>query len=651
MPRPMRPDDLHELHAVTDVALHPDGERVVYELSWPDRETDRNRSVLWLHGDGTHRPLTTAHQARRPRISPDGRWLALLATPSKGDRPQAAVLALGGGELRILTDRPDGVADLTWCPGSDALVVQAVTRPEDQLGVDDEELARRPRTITELGARFNGRGWVHDRRHQLHLVTVGDGTQPSETRQLTHLSGDAVGPAVGPDGRVVFAGSGRPDADLTGVVDLWLTDLEGADPRPLTDGAGMWADARWLPDGRLLARGSREVGVHLTTAFVLDPGDGSLAPIGEPDVGVASVIGAGASPVVLDDAVLLPANRRGAVHLDRVPLDGGAPATVVAGPLVVSCVAATSDGRRVVAGVSTPRHPSALFEVRDDDLERLTDHDRGLLDELDLGELGEIEATSADGTVVHGFVTTPPPSAPGGGRPRPALVYVHGGPLSQYGWGFFDEFHLAAAAGYVVIGGNPRGSDGYGEAWARGLVEDLGGPDWEDVQALTDAVAARHDVDAERIGIGGGSYGGFMAAWAIGHTDRYRAALVERAVTNWETMTTTSDIGGWFVEPYVGADIDGDVEVLRRQSPVTYAGNVTTPTLILHSEEDWRCPIEQAEQLFGILRRRPVEVTLVRFPGEDHELSRSGLPSHRVERFRTVHGFFARHLGGDPLDA
>jgi dipeptidyl aminopeptidase/acylaminoacyl peptidase len=219
--------------------------------------------------------------------------------------------------------------------------------------------------------------------------------------------------------------------------------------------------------------------------------------------------------------------------------------------------------------------------------------------------------------------------------------------MSTYSHTFFDEFQLAAADGYTVIAGNPRGSDGYGEQWAASIVGDLGNRDWADVTALTDHLAALPEVDDSRIGIGGGSYGGFMTSWAIGHTQRYRAALVERAVTNWETMAGTSDIGSYFLPMLLDASPETDVERLRHQSPISYATSVTTPTLILHSEEDWRCPIEQAEQLFAAYRRAGVDVTFARFPGENHELSRSGSPRHRVERFGFVHDFFARHLHPD----
>jgi dipeptidyl aminopeptidase/acylaminoacyl peptidase len=649
--RPFEVSDLHLLAAVTDVAVLPDG-RAVYELGWPDPETDRNRSQLWLREPGGARLLTVAHRASRPRPSPDGRHLALLVAAGPTDVAQLGLLPLGGGELRILTDRPDGVTDLAWFPDGAALVIEAPTRPVDQDGVDDDELARRPRVITRLGARANGRGWVHDRRRQLHRVAVGDGSGLGESRQLTSLDGDATAPAVSGDGRVAFAGSDGPDADLTGAVDLWCLDLAG-DGRPvrLTDGAGLWADATWLADGRLLGRGATEVGVRFWRPHMLDPAGGPPRPVGHDDVNTV-VPGSTLRPLVVDGAVIVPAIRRGAVHLDRLEPDGGTWWTVVGGDVAVSCASMAADGGGLVVGMATPEHPAALCSVLDGDVAVLSDHHRPLIDAVEVAPVAPLDGvTSADGSPVPGWVITPPAGAPGPGPDgrRPGLVLVHGGPMGQYGRAFFDEFQVAASLGHVVVAGNPRGSDGYGEPWARGLVGDLGGPDWDDVRALTEALAARPDVDPDRIGIAGGSYGGFMAAWAIGHSDRYAAAVVERAVTNWETLCTTSDIGGWFVEPHLGADVHTDVDALRRRSPVNHTGTVTTPTLILHSEEDWRCPIEQAEQLFGLLRRRGTEVTLVRFPGEDHELSRTGLPSHRVERFTQLHDFLARHLGGRPI--
>ncbi|HEC09154.1 MAG TPA: S9 family peptidase, partial [Acidimicrobiales bacterium] len=255
----------------------------------------------------------------------------------------------------------------------------------------------------------------------------------------------------------------------------------------------------------------------------------------------------------------------------------------------------------------------------------------------------EFTTRSVDGYEVHGWIIRPPSSA-AVEVPGPGLLCIHGGPLGQYGWGFFDEFQMYAAAGQVVVGGNPRGSDGYGSAHAAAIVGDMGNLDWNDVQAEADFLAALPEVDPDRLGVMGGSYGGFMTTWAVSHSDRFAVAVSERAVNNWETMWSTSDIGSWFGPVYLGADNLSDIEAVRRQSPITHARAITTPTMILHSDEDWRCPPEQAEQLFVLLRRLGVDTRMVRFPGANHDLSRNGRPSQRVERFDLILDWLGQHL-------
>ena len=234
------------------------------------------------------------------------------------------------------------------------------------------------------------------------------------------------------------------------------------------------------------------------------------------------------------------------------------------------------------------------------------------------------------------------------GRRYPALLTIHGGPHASYGNGFFDEFQVYAGAGYVVIYANPRGSQGYGEAFAQAVIGDWGGGDYADVMAVLDEALKRFPfIDADRLGVLGGSYGGFLTSWTVGHTDRFKAACSERAVNCQYTMFGTSDIGSTFnVVELGGAMPWEDMARYIERSPLTYAKNIVTPLLILHSEEDLRCPIEQAEQLFVALKKLRREVRFVRFPGENHEMSRSGRPRHRLERFRHILEWFAPYLGG-----
>ncbi len=674
------------------MALHPDGEQVVVVIGWPDAESDTNRAVLEtcdVDGGGRRR-LTDGHADRQPRFSPDGRRLAFLRGRPK-EPARVAIADWPSGEITEVAKLPNGVIDLQWA-GPDRLVLLAGRRADDADGVDDGELARRPRILSRLNYRFNGRGWTDTPRQVFALDRPGTGTAP---RPIGPSGVDHGAIAVAPDGRHVAAvAATEPDHDLTGRNDVWLldagppaepdsdsdadSDADGSDtgvqeggggnggpeatrPAPdpvrLTAPGEKWFGLAWHPDGPLVGFGMIDrPGMGYSRAHVIHVPDGLLtgdhvdhAPGPPPPLTTADqnlVMGPGARGIVaVDGGFLLPGLRRGRVAVDRHGL-GGEHTVVHEDRHQVTAFDATADGSVLVGAVTSPTRPAELWRL-DGEPRRLLGLDDDLLATLDLAEVEEVTATSADGTEVHGFLARPPASAPAADPAgRPALLYVHGGPLGQYGLSFFDEFQMAAACGYVVIGGNPRGSDGYGEAWARSIEGDLGNLDWADVTALADHLAADADVDAERLGIGGGSYGGFMTGWVLARDRRFKAGLVERAVTSWTTMFGTSDIGPWFTEATIGASIEGDHEEVRRQSPLTYATDIDAPTLILHSEEDWRCPIEQAEQLFAAIRRNGGDAILVRFPGENHELSRSGVPSHRIERLQIVHEFYARHLGG-----
>jgi len=238
----------------------------------------------------------------------------------------------------------------------------------------------------------------------------------------------------------------------------------------------------------------------------------------------------------------------------------------------------------------------------------------------------------------------PPPQAREGEKP-PAILEIHGGPAAMYGWSFFYEFQLLAAHGYAVLFTNPRGSTGYGRAFSAAVNNDWGGKDFQDIMAGLDTAILKGWVDPDRLGIGGGSYGGYMTNWAVGHTDRFKAAVTMRCVSNMATMFGYSDVG-WFltVDEMGGAVPWKNLDWLMERSPITYVDQIKTPLLILHSDNDLRCPIEEAEQLFTALKFLGREVKMVRFEGQTHDLSRDGHPRSRMIRLRHVVGWFLRHI-------
>jgi dipeptidyl aminopeptidase/acylaminoacyl peptidase len=292
-----------------------------------------------------------------------------------------------------------------------------------------------------------------------------------------------------------------------------------------------------------------------------------------------------------------------------------------------------------------------VFVRRDGDERQLTRLGEPFLARIDPRPYEPFVVPARDGAEIDAWVVLPPGFDPAGSYP--ALLVIHGGPFTQYGNRFFDEVQLYASAGYVVVFSNPRGSSGRETAWGRAITgpkhrvdpgTGWGSVDYDDLMAVMDEAQRRYPaIDPDRLGVLGGSYGGYMTSWIVSHTDRFAAACSERAVNNLLTLEGTSDIAGAFRTQMGVSHLEDPTEYLAR-SPITYAHRIRTPLLIIHSEEDWRCPIEQAEQLFAALRLRGHDVELVRFPGENHELSRSGSPVHRVQRAEIILEFFAKHL-------
>ncbi|MGZ4624078.1 MAG: alpha/beta hydrolase family protein, partial [Blastococcus sp.] len=292
-------------------------------------------------------------------------------------------------------------------------------------------------------------------------------------------------------------------------------------------------------------------------------------------------------------------------------------------------------GGVVVATVAHDRSAGELIAITPGRRRLLTEFGRALGETGRVHRMAERTATASDGYPVHGWVTTPP-----GPGPHPVLLTIHGGPFTQYGWTLFDETQTYVSAGYAVVQCNPRGSSGYGQAHGRAIQGGWGTLDADDVLAFLDAALADPALDADRVGVMGGSYGGYLTAFLIGRTTRFAAAISERAFTDPGSFVGSSDIGWFFPDGYLGTDPDA----VAAQSALANAGKITTPTLVIHSEEDWRCPVEQGARLYVELKRRGVPSELLLFPGEGHELSRSGRPKHRLARLEHVLRWWARWL-------
>jgi dipeptidyl aminopeptidase/acylaminoacyl peptidase len=643
----MRPTDLSLLRTPGVPTVSPDGTTAVVAVSRLDLDADEYRSQLWTvptDGSGPARPLTHGHRDSAPAFSPDGRWLAYLSAEPKG-RPQLHVLPTAGGTARKLTDHHLGAGAPVWSPDSRRLAYAARVPEAGRYGTTEDVTpdAEPPRLITTLKYRGDDLGFTNDRRSHVFVVDLpadGEDAAPAEPQQVTGGDVDDTDVAWSPDGsELAFVSARHESADADLVSDVYAVRPDGGGLRRVTESRAACAQPTYAPDGRTILltaqpdlgdTGRDFVGRNSTLCRV-DVSGGPVRPVLDPeehDRGDETP-----TTVVAGGAALIGVQRRGAVELLRVPLDGGEPERLVEGPYTVRGIGV--GGGVVVATVAHDRSAGELIAITPGRRRLITGFGAPLQATGRLHRMRERTATAPDGYPVHGWVTAPP-----GPGPHPVLLTVHGGPFAQYGWTLFDETQAYVEAGYAVVQCNPRGSSGYGQAHGRVIKEHMGELDAADVLAFLDAALEDPALDSSRVGIMGGSYGGFMTTLLLGRTDRFVAGISERGFNDPVSFVGSSDIGFFFPDEYVGTD----PERIAAQSPMASAHRITTPTMVIHSEEDWRCPLEQGTRLYVELKRRGIPTELLLFPGEGHELSRSGRPKHRQARLEHVLRWWGRWL-------
>ena len=638
----MKPADLALLRIPGAPTVAPDGRTAVVAVDRLDLDDDAYRGQLWLvptDGRAEPRPLTHAWRDTAPRYSPDGRWLAFLRTVKDG-KPQVMVMPTDGGEPRALTDHPLGASAPVWSPDSTRIAYTSRVPEQGRYGTVEGVGADKeaPRRISTLQYRLDSLGFTVDRWQHVFVVGVAPHAEPA---QLTEGDYDHDQPAWTPDGRrIVFSARRHAGRDRDLISDLYTVDLDGGDLRRITDTTLSAGHPTVAPDGTTVYFIAGELGADGRSFVGLNDGlyavqlDGVAPPRRITEAETVQLSKPNNPLVVTPDGVLIEVEHRGAVELRLADPATGAVRTVLGGRRMVAGHAVA--GGLLVATVAGPDSAGELV-ARDAGGERaLTGFGADFGKQVDIRPMEELTATAPDGYPVHGWVLRP--ASPG---PHPVLLLIHGGPFAQYGWKMFDEAQVYTGAGYAVVMGNPRGSSGYGQAHGQWIVGDVGVRSSADVLALLDhALATCDDLDGNRVGVLGGSHGGYMTAWLAAHTDRFRAAIPERGVYALDSFVGSSDIGWFFAEQMYGSD----PAALARQSPLSYVDDISIPVLVIHSENDWRCPVEQAQRLYVSLLLRGVEAELLLFPAESHELSRAGLPSHRIARFDAILDWWARHL-------
>ncbi len=634
--RPITADDLFRFRFASDPQISPDGARVAYVVKSIDVEAKKYRSHLFVDDrPWTHGTVSDSH----PRWSPDGKTLAFVRTSEEAEG-QLWVLPTSGGDARPLTKLPPGkIKSLDWSPDGTrlAFVFHPGAKPKE---------APVTRHITRLRYKEEGTGFLDAERDHVWIAWVRDG----RTLQVTKGDFDDATPAWSPDSSfIAFASNRHPDADTRILeIDLWIVPAGGGAIRKLPKPKGPAAWPRWSPDGKTLAFIGHDqpdalwgtANQHVYTV----PADGRRDAIDITagfdrtceDTVITDTKGAhgvNQPPVWSEDGrtIFFIASDHGTSHIYSVTAAGGSPRPVTHGSYEVMDF--TRAAGRIAMSYSDPRTIGEITILEKSSRKRVSRVNDELFAEIVVVETEDFDFASADGTKIQGWLLKPANFDPK--KKWPVILQIHGGPRAQYGYAFFHEFQLLAAQGYVVLFCNPRGSQGYGEAFAKAIVNDWGNLDTKDLLSAAESLGRKTWLDEKRLGVCGGSYGGYMTTWIIAHTDRFKAAITMRCVSNLFSFYGTSDFGYENDAEFGGPAYD-DPANYARQSPITHVKRMHTPLLILHSEGDLRCPIEQAEQLYVMLKRLKREVEFIRFPEENHDLSRSGRPDRRLERLKVI---------------
>jgi dipeptidyl aminopeptidase/acylaminoacyl peptidase len=646
--RPINLDDMARIVDVSDPQVSPDGQWVAYTARTSNVAKDKRARDVWMSswkGDRSIRLTTTDDNESRPKWSPDGRYLAFLSSRcNSNDIVQLWLLAREGGEAIRVTEVKGSVEDYAFSPdGKRVALIIADEDPQAAKPKDGEEKTKPPIVIDRFYFKEDGTGYLGKLRKHLSVLDLA-------TRAIVPLTPgpfDEMSPAWSPDGtRIAFVSKRTgDDPDRNDTYGIYVIEPRaGATPRLVTTYQGAGGDSEfggapaWSPDGTRLA-------------FV---GGGDPKLIYYAVFGIAVVSAEGGTPTYLTrsldrntDQPVWSADGRslyfliednGNQHIARIPAQGGAVTRLTTGRRDVSQLTA-GPGNKIAVLQSTVDRPNEVFVLDGKNLRQLSRQNDAWLSAVQLADVEEIRAKSRDGTDIGGFLLRPIGYQTG--QKVPTILRIHGGPVSQFSNSFSLEWQLLAANGYAVIAGNPRGSSGRGEAFSSAIYADWGNKDVDDVLALVDAVVARGIADANRLGVGGWSYGGMLTNYVITKDSRFKAATSGASIAN--------AIAGYGTDMYIREyEMElgvpwKNLETWQRISfPFLQADRIRTPTLFLCGDADFNVPLLNSEQMYQALRSQNVPTQLIIYPGQTHGLAK---PSYLRDRMQRYLDWYKRYLG------
>ena len=635
----LKPKDIHALREVSSPSLSPDGSTLVYvqASTCEDEMTSSSRLMMCRVPEGRPRPFTSGPKDVSPKHAPDGRAIGFLRPGSDGAKSQLWSISTSGGEAQRLTDLPGGVRDFAWAPDSERLVV--VSRVDPDAVDKDEKDVPKTQVVRRIRYRDDGDGWRGDAFSQLFVVHVHGG----EPRQLTDGQGDHLAPVWSPQGDSIAHVSDAVDGrDFSRHSEIRVIPSQGGDAELWSDGLSRVGSVAWSPDGnRLVVTGSHDRDIwdpRQSWLYVLEAGKSCRMVAGETHTIVPPLA---ERCWTADDHLIYVADQSGESHICRIAAAGGDQEVIAGGGKTFASLALDGEGQRAVVVAASTDVPGDLYVV---DLDSsgasfLTSVNGEFLKVQPAARVEKLSLERSGWRIQSRLLF---PKDFDAAKQYPLVLDIHGGPNGRFSDSYDVAQQVLSGAGYLVLAVNPRGSSSYGPEFLKAVLRDWGGEDFLDLMAAVDLVCERSYVDADRLGVHGYSYGGFMSSWIIGRDHRFKAAVIGAPCTNLHSMYGTSDIGVSFGENQWGGSSVEDIGPLLERSPLTYVAEVETPALLLHGEVDYRCPIEQSEQFFVALKRQNKTVELVRFPDGAHGFRTAAHPRLREEYYRRMVDWFER---------